>query len=240
MVKRKLPASNAKDKTFKKLTSKQWAVYYWLISKVFYNSKEREDHYFIYRNDIIYASIAKELNIGSVNTVKTAFKKLETLDFIRFDAPMDQDWKKIIIPHKTIFTYLSVELINFLLSWSTQKYFGAEIILYYSILKRYFELHKLKNSTPKFNTKLMLEMLGYSSHHTDKYMEFKMYLALLKYYGLVDYVEHKRTNRGITYIQYTLIDIKEDVTEYCNALDDEIKDDLAEALMNGVIGEQEE
>ena len=56
----------------------------------------------------------------------------------------------ICIPHKEYYTYLGIDLIRFLLAWSSE--LGAEILMFYSILKRFYELNKKNNTKNFFNT----------------------------------------------------------------------------------------
>ena len=175
--KRKLPAARSKEAGFVKFTNKQLAVYYWLISKAYYNSEKREDHYYIYNTDINYSKMARELGIGSVNTVKSALDKLETYNYIcRL-----QD--KICIPHKEYYTYLDISLIRFLLAWTPM--IGAEILMFYSVLKRFFELNNANSQKTKFNTKLMMQLLGYDTVNTELYKKFRLYIAFLESYKLI-------------------------------------------------------
>ena len=48
-------------KSYKKITEKQWTVYYYLLSVSVYNNKDREDHRYVYKSSI---------NICIVITVK--------------------------------------------------------------------------------------------------------------------------------------------------------------------------
>lgn len=52
---RKLPAARSKEKGFVKLTNKQWSIYYWLVSKAYWNGDKKEGHYFIYTDSFAYS-----------------------------------------------------------------------------------------------------------------------------------------------------------------------------------------
>ena len=210
--KRKVPAARSQERGFAKFTDKQLAVYYWLISQAYYNSQERESHYFIYKKDICYSQVARELGIGSVNTVKAAIKKLDDYCYINVSDDV------IRIPHKDYYTYLNINLIRFLLGWAKQ--LGAEILLYYSVLKRYFELNAQNGSKTIFNTKLMVKLLGHNAEDKDAYYKFRLYLAFLREYGLIEVTESIKEKQGGKYISYTLWDIKETVTEKCGLLEE--------------------
>lgn len=224
--KRKVPAARSEERSFVKFTDKQLAVYYWLISQAYYNSQEREDHYFIYKTDICYSKIARELGIGSTNTIKAALKKLDENNYIYITDDV------IKIPHKDYYTYLNINLIRFLLGWSKQ--LGAEILLYYSVLKRYFELTQQNGSKAVFNTKLMVKLLGHSEIDKDIYRKFKLYLAFLKEYELIEVTESIKNNRGGKYVSYTLWDIKETVTEKCGYLEEDSLSEVDLGIYNKI------
>ena len=75
--KRLLPADRKGERRhYKKLTDKQLAIYYWFVSKSYWNFSQQEKHYYIYYSDINYSQIARDLGIGSTNTVKNGIKTL--------------------------------------------------------------------------------------------------------------------------------------------------------------------
>lgn len=211
--KRKVPAARDKEKGFVKFTSKQLSVYYWFISKCLWNSENKEDHYFIYRDEFSYAGIARDLGIGSVNTVKSAIQKLEQYNYLCVMPNM------ICIPHKEYYTYLGIDLIRFLLAWSSE--LGAEILMFYSILKRFYELNKKNNTKTFFNTKLMLKLLGHSDSDTLCYKKFRLYIAFLQSFDLINCEISIKRKKGGEYTQYYLRDISTHVTPSCEYKDDE-------------------
>jgi DNA-binding MarR family transcriptional regulator len=70
-----------KEEPYKKITEKQWTVYYYLLSISNYNSKDREDHRFVYKRDINITAISKTLGI-SRSTFYTATDALEKKNLI--------------------------------------------------------------------------------------------------------------------------------------------------------------
>ena len=228
--KRKLPAARSKESGFVKFTNKQLAVYYWLISKAYYNSEKREDHYYIYNSDINYSKMARELGIGSVNTIKAALDKLEMYNYIcRLKDT-------ICIPHKEYYTYLDISLIRFLLAWTP--ILGAEILMFYSVLKRFFELNNANSHKTRFNTKLMLQLLGYDTTHAELYKKFRLYIAFLESYKLINTTTQVKTNRGCEYLEYTLWSITDKVSKECNYDDHEqapeVDKRIVEQLTNSI------
>ena len=61
---------------YKKITAKQWKIYYYLVGISNYNSKRPEDHRYIYRKDINISQICRELGVKSTKTFYNALDKL--------------------------------------------------------------------------------------------------------------------------------------------------------------------
>ena len=212
--KRLLPADRKGERQhYKKLTDKQLAIYYWFVSKSYWNFSQQEKHYYIYYSDINYSQIARDLGIGSTNTVKNGIKTLVEKDFLWKNEDLQCYW----IPHQTYSTYLNINLIKFLLAWSIP--LGAEVILFYSILKRCFEL--TENKKFRFCIKSMVMGMGRNKNDATFYKKLKLYLAFFKEYDLIEVSEEVKTKNGAKYIQYMITGICEDISEKCNYLDDE-------------------
>lgn len=200
---RKVPASRNKEGDFVKLTNKQLAVYYWLISKAYWNSENNEDHYYLYNDDICYAQVAKELGIGSVNTIKSAFAKLEQYGRICILQ------NKIIIPHAELYTYLHIDLIKYLLAYS--QVLGAELLLFYSILKRLYELNLKNNTQTTFYIKYFVVLLGHNPNDDNEYRKIHAYLAFLEGINLIKTTQIQKQNQGGMYTEYILRGIEQDL-----------------------------
>ena len=78
--------------TIEKLTDKQLAIYYWFVSKSYWNFSQQEKHYYIYYSDINYSQIARDLGIGSTNTVKNGIKTLVEKDFLWKNEDLQCYW----------------------------------------------------------------------------------------------------------------------------------------------------
>lgn len=115
---------------------------------------------------------------------------------------------KIKILERKDYICLDIQLIKFLLNWSF--IFGAEILLYYSILKRQYELN-LKNRTEfKFSIRTMLELIGHNVTDSTLYKRFRLYQRFLESCGLVKTTGEFKTKNGGKYYEYTLLDISQD------------------------------
>lgn len=201
---RKVPAAREGERSFAKFTNKQLAVFYWLISKAYWNKESREKHYFVYRNTINYTQMGKELGIKSArNTIIAALEKLELYGKIMITNDA------IILPHAEFYTYLHIDLIRFLLAYSTAV--GAELILFYSMLKRFWELNNRSNTPTNFCVKLFIQALGHNINDSNEYKKIKVYIALLKSWELIKVSESIGINKGGKFTEYTLWKIEKDL-----------------------------
>jgi hypothetical protein len=200
---RKVPAARDKEPGFVKLTNKQLAVYYWFISKAYWNSERKDKYYFIYKSDICYAQIGRELGIKRPETIKRAMDKLEQYGRICITDDI------VYIPHAELYTYLHIDLIKYLLAYSN--ILGAEIFLFYSVLKRVFELDKKNNEKTNFCVKLFVKLLGHNENDDNEYKKLKLYIAFLEDSGLIKTSRTIKVNKGGKYTEYTLWSIEKDL-----------------------------
>lgn len=201
---RKMPAAKQGEDGFAKFTNKQLAVLYWLISKAYWNKERREKHYFVYRNTINYAQMGKDLGIKSVyHTIPAALEKLELYGKIMITNDA------IILPHAELYTYLHIDLIKFLLAYSAVV--GADLILFYSVLKRFWELNNRSNTPTNFCVKLFIQALGHNVNDSNEYKKMKIYIALLKSWELIKVSESIGINKGGKFTEYTLWKIEQDL-----------------------------
>ena len=92
---RKIPATKSHENGFKRLTNKQMSVYYWLISRSYWNSLKKENHYYIYSEDAKISQIRKDLGIKSDKTVRSALNTLEAYGYIcRIDEVILKELRK--------------------------------------------------------------------------------------------------------------------------------------------------
>lgn len=202
---RKIPAARSKEPGFVKLTQKQWSVYYWLVVKSYWNSNKKEQHYFLYSSDFSYSEIKKELGIKDNRTIKSAMEKLELYNKINIVGDI------IYIPHPDLYTYLSINLIKYLLTLCSIINISSELIVVYSILKRLRELDKKHDKQTTFNLKLILKLLGHNENDKKAYILIKIFISILVGEGLIKVSETIKNNKGGNYVEYTLWEIKENI-----------------------------
>jgi hypothetical protein len=200
---RKLPAARSKEPGFVKLTPKQWSVYYWLVIKAYWNSIKKEQHYFVYADSFSLADVRRDLGIKDNRTIKSAMEKLELYNKINIVGNI------IYIPHPDLYTYLSIDLTNYLLNICAAANISSELIVAYSILKRLKELDDKNGSRTTFTLKLIVKLLGHNETDRAAYELARVFVSLLSGEGLIKVSQTVKKNKGGEYIEYTLWDIKE-------------------------------
>lgn len=221
---RKIPATKSHENGFKRLTNKQMSVYYWLISRSYWNSLKKENHYYIYSEDAKISQIRKDLGIKSDKTVRSALNTLEAYGYICRIKEL------IYIPHREYYTYLNIRLIKFLLKWSIS--IGSELILFYSMLKRVFEINNKRDTKTIFNVPYMMKLLGYPKTDSVTHKKFQLYIALMQHYNLIKTKNNYVTNSlGKKCTTYTLESIEEDITIECEYAEGDLNIEPDEVIL---------
>ena len=109
------------------MTSKIRAVLYYLISISYWDAKNKERHYYVHKKDFVQKKAADFLHINR-KTVSEALKFLLEKGIIR------QDDKYYFIPHPSSYTYISQEVMKYLLCFYES---GAEMIRICAIINDY-------------------------------------------------------------------------------------------------------
>ena len=184
------------------LTSSQWLVYYWLLSKSNWNSFTKENHYYIYKNKIVNAQIMRECGIKTQNTIRSAFKKLLEVGAIGESSYADA--YEIYYPE--IYVPLDMRIVKFFISFN--KYLDAAcMIALYSILRRIFIFDK--GEPLDFTISLLATVLGKAKQSADR-TEILLMLSVFEFSGLANIVKVPYTNKfGVPCVRYTLTQITE-------------------------------
>lgn len=202
---RKLPAARSQETEFIKLTSKQWGVYYWLVSKSYWNGTKREGHYYLYKSSFNYTDIKKDLKISDNRTIQKAIEKLELYNKIAIAGDI------IYIPHPDLYSYVSIKILSYLLNICAITNLSNELIVLYSILKRLKELNERNGNKTTFTLKLFVKLLGHSETDRKAYLLVRVFISFLSGEGFINISQTTKRNRGGEYIEYTLWDIKQEL-----------------------------
>lgn len=201
-------------KAYKKLTEKQWTVYFYLLSVSNYNAAAQENHRYVYKKDINITQVSKKMGISR----PTFYKAIDTLIEYNLITPTNEHYLLEIQPSYTMINKtLLVQLLYY------RKILGIDLLRTYLFCKLLFKLSKNK----LFTKKNVIVCLGHNETDGDIYKMIEIYLNLLNYWKLIKISsEVKNTNCGQIRL-YRLIDIK-DSSDYLNELmkeDDNTTDD---------------
>lgn len=201
--KRNVPATDftQKQKPWK-LTSSQWVVYYWLLAHSNWNSFQKEEHYYIYKNKIVNAKIMRDCGIKTQNTIRTAFAKLEEVGAIGKSSYADA--YEIYFP--IIYVPLDIKIIRIFLAFNKHVDSG-QMILLYSILRRMYIFDK--GAPIDFTASGLCALLGKTKQAVAP-IGIVLMLALFEHFKLIELVKVPYTNSmGVKCIRYTLTSIKD-------------------------------
>ena len=217
-----------RDNVFRSLTSKQWQIYYYLMSISKYNSKGVEDHRFIYKNTLSYSGIAAALGI-SRPTVYSAMEKLKEVRLIT----ETQDYYLLMWGQS--FTDINSNLLKNLTNWGVaknRKNSAIDLLRIYLFLKRLDDLADMP-SDRSFTKRELIQILGHNTKRPENYEDVTYYLALLSMYKLIDLKFH--TAYDPVYGKYTVYHLQ---SVYDNTdCEDLITDISAEMLTEGIMSE---
>lgn len=195
----KTPANFQAKQTFKKMTIKNWVVYYYLMSICYKNPIE--DHYYVFKKDINISQISKKLNI-SRQTYYSSIEKLLILGLIE-SYESDEDYYLLQIP--AIYAEIERETMQFLLG--QVPFTDIDIIRIYAIIKNAWDTKNKRYIS--FVKKDFVTLLGHNKTDAASYKKMDLYLRLLKGYGLIDFREEQIVSKQIgKYLKFHITEIK--------------------------------
>lgn len=210
---------------YKKITSKQWQTYYYLLSISSYDSQSIEDHRFIYKKDLNITQTAKFLNI-SRPTVYTALKKLEATGLIReherYYTIYAREWVKI-----------DKVILKALLKFSQNNTKNIDLLRIFLLLKK-LDMIATCSEERAFTKRNLIVLLGHNVDSSELYSDMTTYLALLKYWGLIEIKSHIYNDKKLGH--YTIYHLQKVNEEKVNP--DLIIDVAAEMAENNVMPEK--
>lgn len=179
----------------KKLTTKQWIVYYYLMSICDWNGKDNERHYYLYKNKLNISAAARLLNMSRTTIHNTINKLLGTgKDEVdkREDLILKDCGDYYIVKIPNIYAEIHQKTLSFLIPY--QSILGVDLIRTYAILCRIKQHPELPQ---RFTKATLLSILGHSINDTSMYYQMELYLGFLAYWHLVDLkIEIITTNVG--------------------------------------------
>lgn len=158
---------------FKKITEKNWTVYYYLLA---ISSKNfSENHRYTYKKDFNITQASKELGINR----QTFYNSLSTLSKNNMIQTYD-DYILINIPET--YTTISKKLLIQLLSY--RKVLSIDLLRTYLFVKAVCDTYRGKEVT----IRNIVRCLGHSDTTAENYKKVEIYLDLLSKWGLIQYI----------------------------------------------------
>lgn len=183
-------------KVDKKITSKQWQVYYYLLSISYYNAKAVENHRYVYKKDINISAAAKFLGISR----PTIYNAISNLISNRLIAE-DKDGEVYYIYAKN-WTKIDINTLKCLLSYSKIEAKGIDLLRIYLILKKINEVAR-ESKDRRFTKRDLVEILGHNVTTAEDYNKIRDYLAILTYFELIELKHHTEHKEGLgNYVVY--------------------------------------
>ena len=166
---------------YKKITSKSWQVYYYLLSISKFDSQTTEDHRFVYKNDFNISQTAKFLGI-SRPTIYSALKRLE-------EAHLIFENTNSYAIYCSCFVQIELNTLKKLIAMSKGNPLNIDLLRVYLSLKK---LDEITNSSGQrsFTKRSLISILGYDVTYTEHYYRMRDYIALLSYLGLIEVKSH--------------------------------------------------
>lgn len=200
----------------KGITSKQWQVYYYLLSISNFDAQRREDHRYVYKKDFNISAAAKFLGIGR-QTIYRALNNLAEAGLVIERGQSYALYSKTWAP-------IEKDTLRGLLRFSKAASKNIDMLRLYLALKKLNQTAKSK-AEKSFTRRDAVVLLGHGKSDTASYQDVKTYIILLTYFNLIEVKTHMEHSDSFgNYIVYHL----QNVMETSDRADFEDSDILAE------------
>lgn len=158
-----------------RVTERQWAVYFYLLSKSEINRRRPKDPMRIYRNSINISGASKMLGMDR----STFYNALKALNKHKLIDNTNKDYILMDLPesYATIPKNLLTQLLYF------RKKLSIDLLRTYLFFVITYTLYPLK----EFTTRNIVRCLGHSDHNEEYYTNVGLYLDLLSKWDLIEY-----------------------------------------------------
>lgn len=213
-------------KEYKKITEKQWTVYYYLLSESCINTREHEKHRYIYRSSLNISAISRQLGIDR-STFYNALPKLKKEKLIEYEDGKDY----ILLPLPRIYTTLPKKLLTQLLAF--RKKLSIDLLRTFLFLSATYILYPNKDIT----IRNIVNCLGHSDTTVENYQNIQIYIDLLSTWGLINYSTQMKDGGNIgKYRTYTILKVNFESKK----LDDRFNNLESEMIAISELSEEEE
>lgn len=195
-------------KSTKKISSKQWKIYYYLLSVSKFDSNRVEEHRYIYRKDFNISKCCRELGIKSNQTFYNALKTLQEYNLVHYN----KDYFKL---YSTNWIDINQNVLTNLVRYASSENETTKRDKHIDLLRTYLILKKLDmiavNAEERsFTKRQLIILLGHNETDKEQYAQIRIYLALLMYWGLIEIKSHTHYDEAIgKYTVYHLQKVNE-------------------------------
>ena len=186
----------------KKITSKHWKIYYYMLSVSKFNSQFVEQHRYVYKKDFNVSKACRDLGIKSTQTFYNAIKRL-------------QEHKLIKVKDDIYFLYsrnwieIDKDVLTQLVKYSKTRENDIDLLRTFLILKKINKI-AANNEERSFTLRQISLLLGHGDTNSVYYNNIRIYLALLSFWGLIVLKMHTQTSDNLGhYTIYHLQEIRE-------------------------------
>lgn len=228
-----------------KLTAKQYMVYSYLISLSKWNAKDKEDHYYVYKNSFDYNEACETIGIDT-NTWRNALRKLYDEGYIDYQGKLftNKNGKtyykestknnKYIIYIKQPYAPLDIKLIKHLVELGAELNkmmnvdCGGNVVSIYSFLWYYWQ----RQEDCHINITELMAIYG-KKREGEKYRFYHYLLGYLHTAGLINLsVMTKLNSFNKPYLDYKINCVNTSLTDCLDNEGDIRIQDLLEAISN--------
>lgn len=172
---------------YKKITSKQWQVYYYLLNISFYDAQSAEDHRFVYKKDLNIAAASRFLGV-SRPTIYSAITNLCQIGLMK-----DRGMSYSIYARD--YVEINRDTLQRLISFSRATPKNIDLLRTYLYLKKLSYLAHTADEK-SFTKRNLIMLLGHNTNASESYYDVQNYLALLCYLELVELKTHVATDEN--------------------------------------------
>lgn len=173
-----------------KITSKQWKIYYYMLSVSKFNTQKIEDHRYIYKKDFNITQVCRLLGIKSTQTFYNAIKRLTENRLVR-------DQGEYYFLYAKNWININQDILLNLVDYAKIREQDIDLLRTFLILKK---LDKIAGGAEEraFTKRDLIILLGHNPNDTVFYNNIRTYLALLSFWGLIELKVHtaNHTNLG--------------------------------------------
>ena len=185
-------------KPYTKINDNQWNVYFYMLSISEYNSLRRENHRYVYKNELSATKIAKSFGFST----RTYYNIIKAL----LDKKLIEEGNSYyLLPLPEVYGCIPRKLLSQLLAY--RKIMTIDLLRTYLLLKA---TYRRFGNTKGLSTRNIVRCLGHSEGRAEFYQRVELCIDLLAKWKLIDYKTEWREDPNIgKYSVYKILDVRD-------------------------------